>query len=664
MLVPMSKIYTVGLKAQFFPTLKLLQRYGKLHIANLREDIDSGALPIEPMNFFERSDKQMSELEALSQRGSALIVNLFGNAHALDNTCSSEVWGELGLPEMIAATSECFEGIEPQAAELLSKVSESEEEYAELRQYEPLLTKVEPTVRELVADKDVFSMAVLIEARYAAAVGELQGYLRDITDGTATVVTKALDEGMMAVIIIVEPHYKVALRDLISREEFNQIKLPDTFNELPFSEALTGMRLRIEELIGIIEGAKCDVAIFAEENRLQLCEATNEVNNRISQLEAIDCFGETRYAFVMAGYLPTSEVATMREVFKEELGEALCIEERVIEPREFAEVPVQLENSKALKPFQTALGIWGKPMYGAFDPTWVLAISFPIIFGMIVGDFGYGSLILLISIFLLKKYPKNPAAQTVGGLFLPVGIMTMLFGLFYFELFGDLAHIYIPGLNQVKPIQVIGDFTIPLIRTEGASRTIFLFGAIGFGLLEVIIGLILGIVNAKRGGHNKHILEKAGILTILITAVALGVMAFVPQLTASLGDPASAFVTYTIYVLLGFGVIVTLMGGGIMGAIETIESVAHIASYIRIMAVGLVGALLADASNKLMFETMPNAAGVIIALILHILNFAIIMFSPSIHALRLNFLEFFGKFWEAGRVSYKPFVRSGKAGKS
>ena len=78
------------------------------------------------------------------------------------------------------------------------------------------------------------------------------------------------------------------------------------------------------------------------------------------------------------------------------------------------------------------------------------------------------------------------------------------------------------------------------------------------------------------------------------------------------------------------------------------------------MAVGLVGALLADAANELAFVTMPNAGGMIIALMLHILNFAIICFSPSIHALRLTFLEFFGKFWEAGRVAYKPFVRIGK----
>lgn len=664
MLVPMSKIYAVGLKTEFFPTLKLLQGYGKLHITNLREDIDSGALPIEPMNFFERSDAQMEELAALSQRGSALVVHLFGNSHALDNTCSINGMGDLELPEMITVTSELLDQIEPQATELLLGVVSAEEEYAELQQYEPLLTKVEPTVEQLVGGQDVFSMAVLIESRYAEAISELQKYLKEITEGTANVVTKTLDDGMMAVIIIVENVYVGQLRELISREEFNQIKLPDNFNEMPFGEALAAMRLRIGELADVIENAKCAVAFFAEEKREALCEATNEVNNRISQLEAIDCFGETKYAFVMAGYLPTAEVPAMRELFEKELHGAACIEEKKIEPREFAEVPVQLDNKKALKPFQAALGVWGRPMYGTFDPTWVLALSFPFIFGMIVGDFGYGSLILIISLFVLWKYPDKPAAQIAGGLFAPVGIMTMLFGLFYFELFGDLAIKYIPGLNQIQPIQIVGDFTIPLIRTHGGARNIFLFAAIGFGLIQVIIGLIMGIVNAKRGGHKKHILEKAGILTILFSAVLLAVVSLVPTLTAGMAEPAGAIVNYLIYLALAIGVVVTIAGGGIMGAIETIESVAHVASYIRIMAVGLVGALLADASNKLMFETMPNAAGVIIGLILHTLNFAIILFSPSIHALRLNFLEFFGKFWEAGRVSYKPFVRAGKAGKS
>jgi V/A-type H+-transporting ATPase subunit I len=113
---------------------------------------------------------------------------------------------------------------------------------------------------------------------------------------------------------------------------------------------------------------------------------------------------------------------------------------------------------------------------------------------------------------------------------------------------------------------------------------------------------------------------------------------------------------------VGFGV--ALWSSGIMGAIETVEAFAHIASYIRIMAVGLVGAYLADAANGLAFETMPGAVGLIIALILHVLNFVIICFSPTIHALRLNFLEFFNNFWQGGKVTYKPFVNTGKEGLS
>jgi len=110
-----------------------------------------------------------------------------------------------------------------------------------------------------------------------------------------------------------------------------------------------------------------------------------------------------------------------------------------------------------------------------------------------------------------------------------------------------------------------------------------------------------------------------------------------------------------------------------MGFVETLESVSGMASYIRIMAVGLAGAIFADAINEIVLLAMGGKGhitgvgivlGIIVGVLLHGLSFLIAAFSPTIHALRLNFLEFFGRFYEVGTKEYSPFHKTGGEGQA
>lgn len=663
MLVPMSKVYIVGLKDCFFETLNQLQEYGKLHLADLNEDIDSGRVPIGHMVLFEAAAEQLEQMKSLQQRGNALIAGLFGKEKAPCEWALEPGSRVLSIPEVIFESGEYITSLEPKSQGMLTYVSDLEIEKAELLQYEPLLTKVEPIIEANLDGEDLFSMALIIESRFEDTIGSLREALIEETDESTRVISAPLDEEMIAIIIIAEHTHARVIRSIIIEEQIASIKLPKAFGELPFSEALTQMRERLEFIDDDIIHAKGELALFAESQRARLCFVSVELENRIAQLEAIDQFGETRYSFVVVGYLAQDSVDELREYFKEKLPCKVSIESHEIQPEDYPVTPVQLKNSKRRRGFQAALGIWGTPTYGSFDATSVLAWSFPLIFAVIVGDAGYGLTLLLICLFLRFKFKENQAAQVVYSLFFPTAIATMIVGVLYWEFFGDLAIKYIPVLRDVQPIPLGGGFSIPLIRTHGEGLTAFLFLAIGIGVVVVAIGLILGIINNKRLGHKNHVIEKAGLLTALFAALMIAAVSIVPGLTAGLAPAAAAAINYVVYALLAFGFIMTVYGGGILGAIETVEAASHIASFIRIMAVGLVGALLADAANKLAFETMPNFAGLFIALILHVLNFAIIMFSPSIHALRLSFLEFFGKFWVPTKVVYKPFAKIEKEGR-
>jgi V/A-type H+-transporting ATPase subunit I len=182
--------------------------------------------------------------------------------------------------------------------------------------------------------------------------------------------------------------------------------------------------------------------------------------------------------------------------------------------------------------------------------------------------------------------------------------------------------------------------------------------AIAVGVVHVLLGLGVGVVNAVKTKNKHHLWEKGGILAFLL-GIGLAVVFSLPIVTGAMGTwSAIGQVAFAAIALAGF--MFALRGGKVMGAIELIESVAHMASYIRIMAVGLAGAIFADAVNGIVAGMMSlPVLAVIVGILLHSLNFVICAFSPTIHALRLNFLEFFGKFYETGNQQYSPFTKTG-----
>ena len=188
-----------------------------------------------------------------------------------------------------------------------------------------------------------------------------------------------------------------------------------------------------------------------------------------------------------------------------------------------------------------------------------------------------------------------------------------------------------------------------------------MFIAIGVGVVQVTLGLILGVINAVKTKNKHHLYEKGGILTFVVGHPDRGRLH--DRSPSQFGSWAHLGPDRSSPLLALGGFIFAVRGGGIMGVIETLEAFTGMASYIRIMAVGLAGAIFADAINEIVVEMAQSTAmlvlAVIVAIVLHALNFIIAAFSPAIHAMRLNFLEFFGKFYETGKQQYSPFTKTG-----
>jgi V/A-type H+-transporting ATPase subunit I len=171
------------------------------------------------------------------------------------------------------------------------------------------------------------------------------------------------------------------------------------------------------------------------------------------------------------------------------------------------------------------------------------------------------------------------------------------------------------------------------------------------GLIQVSFGLVLGIINGLKTKHMSHVYEKGGMLGFLGGLVLFGIMAV----------PVFAPAKSVIMIIAGLAVVVGLFyamkGGKAVGLVESISLITNVASYIRIMALGLAGAIFADAVNKLASDL--GFIGIIVGLLLHSVNIIVSAFSPNIAAARLTMLEFASKFYEPSKEKYKPFQKTG-----
>jgi V/A-type H+-transporting ATPase subunit I len=174
--------------------------------------------------------------------------------------------------------------------------------------------------------------------------------------------------------------------------------------------------------------------------------------------------------------------------------------------------------------------------------------------------------------------------------------------------------------------------------------------SVAIGAVHVTLGLILGIWEAIQDKSRNHLLERGGMLVGLIGLFFIvGVLTdFLPQ----------GFMSVSIaLVIVGIVLLSTSLGclGIVMGPIEFITLVGNVLSYLRIAAIGLASVYLAKVANEVAGITGNIIVGVIIAFLIHALNLVLGMFSPTIHSLRLHYVEFFRKFYEGGGRPYEPF---------
>ena len=390
---------------------------------------------------------------------------------------------------------------------------------------------------------------------------------------------------------------------------------------------------------------KEELASFDEDvNTLELiCEY---YENIVTRKNAVDNFLRTNNVVIIKGWLPSEENKNFVSLLKEVLGEDYYIDfsEVTDEDIESGIVPVKLKNNELNSAFEDITKMYSTPRYNEIDPTPLLTPFYLLFFGMMVADMGYGLLEIIVVGLALKFFKFDESKRRFAKFFFYLGFPIFGFGLIYGTVFG--VELPIPGhISQTNDINTV------------------LIASIVFGAIQIFVGLGIKAYMLIRDGKVKDAFYDvfSWYFALIGTGLLLGSML--------LGLPAIAKNIGIVLMVIGMGTIVLTNGRGAKSKVAQIGSGAYelygitsyigdLVSYTRLMALGLSGGSLAAAFN-MMAGMIPGVAMFLFApLILvfgHIFNLGLSLLGAYVHTCRLQYVEYFGKFYEGGGKDFTPF---------
>ncbi len=433
-----------------------------------------------------------------------------------------------------------------------------------------------------------------------------------------------------------------------------------------------GTRLSARSYIS--EQKKSIAALFDEseaiENKLR---ALSDNLRSVEILYDIDA-GELNAALIKQKMLATDSAVILRGWIPAEceqkvgalLDKYSCAYEAE-EPSETDNPPILLKNNAFAVNFEWVLGMYSYPTYGKFDPTFIMSICYFIIFGIMFADAGYG-LILVLAGFLGPKLLKpSLSMERFLRMFGYCGIACIIGGVLFGAYFGDLP------LAFMRNMLGIAEADLPNLALLGGSAAniavlfdplqnpmAFLIISLGVGAVHLIVGMAVKFVIMCREGQWLDALLDIGAYWALFAG--LGLVFLAPSIGKWVLIAAVAVIVLT-HGRNEKNIVMKILKG-FLGLYDLISYASDLLSYSRILALGLAAGVIAQVVNILATMGGPSVVGFIalvaVFIIGHLLNLVINVLGTFVHTARLQYIEFFNKFYEDGGIAFEPAAPSDK----
>ena len=417
-------------------------------------------------------------------------------------------------------------------------------------------------------------------------------------------------------------------------------------NEVP-KVAITNYAHEIEELKSKTFFVKEEVASF-EEDYKKMKLVYDYLMNAVLRYKASNNFLRTTNTVTIQGWCEVEKNDELQNICKEVLNDEYYISFEEVKEEEVEAVPVKLKNGLLSKTFESVTEMYSLPKYNELDPTPLLVPFYLIFFGMMVADVGYGLTMFAVAFCAIKFLKLDKKNQDFARFFLYLSIPTTIIGLIYGSFFGDAVKI--PGL--ISP-------------TEDVNT--LLVASLVFGVVQIFFGLGIKAYALIKSGKPKDALYDSG--SWLITLISIGLLA------GSIMLGWSPIIKYISIAGMAVGMIIIVLTGGRtektkgaqigqgLYALYGITSyIGDLVSYTRLMALGLAGGCIASALNLLM-QSLTGFWVILIPVVFilaHVFNLLLSLLGAYVHTARLQYVEYFSKFYEGGGKAFTPFKASEK----
>lgn len=643
--VEMSRLSLVGLNSDREDILKSLMELGAVHledaVSGLPEGewegkLSSGIEPGEVSGLEEKMGKISLILKHL-ERYDARKKNLFAARRLVPRESCEKVWRE-----------------QERLWDIVDAVSWSEQHMAHLRseknRYANLMASLEPWKALDIPLNMAGTEAASVVMGYVPGKNRIEDMEKELEEvGACCLRVLSREREHIYIYLIYHRSVAEALGRVLKQHGFTKVSFKDL--EGTAEENIRQALEKIQRLERECEGISKKMAAYAEHmEELELLY--DALMMRRDRKQALLQLAGTENVFVLEGWVP----ARFGEYLSEVLQKKWTCVAAVREPLENEEYPVLLKNGEMGRSVEAITAMYSLPHAREVDPNFVMSLFFVFFFGLMMGDAVYGLGLILASGIILWKIRMEEGTRRFVKLILYCGISTVFWG----ALFGGWMGI--PALSKYYL------WMNPVERPEE-----FLGWSLLFGVLHIYVGIAVKGVNLFRQKKYVDILLDVVVWYVFFTGFVLFVLPYV----FAAGEAPEGLVTAGKYMLAGSAAVIVVTQGrekkniflrffsGAGKLYDLIKFASDVLSYSRLMALGLattvIGFIVYEIAAMNGTDNILKVVGfVLILLVGHSLNFAIAILSAFVHSSRLQYIEFFGRFYMGGGVPFKPLKTNTK----
>ena len=548
------------------------------------------------------------------------------------------------LDKKIKQADELLEDIEGFVIEAEGRIEEIEKRVEAIREDMEKLEKLSPLGIDL---------SWIGESRYviikAGTSSDLEALKESLHGKDVYIFSEQIDKDTWAVLLVAHSSLKEEIESVKSFDEIEVHAGGTPSNAInSFIKEKKELEKKKKKLIGSLRDIYRErkAILFAVREEMQIEKQRREIPER---------FGKTAYTSLIEGWcLSEYEEKLKGIVEKATSGEAFFSSEKA--DRSSEEAPIHLKMPEWANSFRTFLELFALPKYNEINPSMFLGISFILFFGIMLGDAGYGSVILIASLaayIKLGKYSSMIKEWSFLGIWL--GLATVIAGILFNGFFGDFIPRFVYGdaTKALYSLQV-GSIHLPIDALH-KPLTILVITLL-LGLAHLNLGFVLAMYQNYKRGEIKAIFKEQ--IPWFLLQIGGGALIGSSLLHIWSLSPLMFYISVIFTII---GLIALVLNNGAMGLFDVTGYIGDWLSYARLLALGLATAGMALAFNivaELLPTIVPYVGVVLVPVILvvaHFANLLIQALGAAIHSLRLQYVEFFGRFYEGGGRKFVPF---------